>query len=102
MLKRIAGVTEAPPRPLVGPAPEYPAALRKSRVKGEAVVAVHITRQGVVLDLKVASATDPAFGQAAVEAVGQWRFLPQVKDGHPVETFANMPFTFVAPEEAKP
>ncbi len=97
VMKRLAGVQDAPPRPFVGPVPEYPAALRKSHLAGEAVVTVHITRLGVVLDPKLASASDPAFGQAAVAAVGQWRFLPQVKNGHPVETFANMPFTFTAP-----
>ena len=44
--KRIAGVQDAPPRPFVGPVPEYPAALRKKRVEGEAVVAMRITPPG--------------------------------------------------------
>ena len=99
--KRIAGVKDAPPRPFVGPVPEYPAALRKSHANGEAVVTVHITPRGEVLAPKLASASDPAFGQAAVAAVGQWRFLPQVTNGHPVETVANMPFSFEAPADEK-
>jgi TonB family protein len=95
--KRLEGVKEARPEPLVGPVPEYPEALRKKKVKGEAVVAVRITRTGVVADPEVVRATDPAFGEAALVAVRQWRFLPQVKAGQPVETHVNIPFHFEAP-----
>ena len=103
VLKRIEGEQDAPPRPLVGPVPEYPAALRKARVKGEAVVAVHLTRLGVVADPEVLRATDPAFGEAALVAVRQWRFLPRVQKGQPVEALVNVPFAFEAPAEtAKP
>lgn len=98
VVKRIAGVKDAPPRPLVGPVPEYPAALRKKRVEGEAVVAMRITHRGVVTDPVVQSATDPAFGEAALVAVRQWRFLPHMKDGKPVEAHAAMPFSFEPPD----
>lgn len=97
VLKRIAGVADAPPRPFVGPAPDYPKALKKSRVKGEAMLTIHLTRQGVVTDPKVDSATDPAFGEAALAAVRQWRFLPKIEAGRPVETDVRMPFAFDPP-----
>ncbi|MBI2517088.1 MAG: energy transducer TonB [Opitutae bacterium] len=98
VFKRIAGVQQAGPEPFVGPVPEYPAALRKSGVKGEAVVQVRVSSRGVVLDPAVMSATDPAFGEAALAAVRLWRFLPQVKEGRAVETKVNMPFTFESPK----
>lgn len=100
ILKRIAGVTDALPKPFVGPAPEYPAALRKTGGKGEATVAMRISARGAVLDPAVTSATDPAFGEAALVAVRQWRFLPAVKAGRPVETKAQMPFVFNPPASA--
>ena len=97
VLKRINSLTDANPQPLVGPAPEYPKALRKSGVKGEAVVKMHITARGVVEEPVVESASDSAFGEAAVAAVRQWRFLPKVKAGRPVEAVAKMPFEFEPP-----
>jgi len=92
--KRITGVENAPPKPFFGPPPEYPSSLRRAGVKGKAVVTVRITRYGSVTDPAVESATDQAFGQAAVEAVRQWRFLPKVVAGVPVETKASVPFDF--------
>ena len=99
VLKRIEGVKDALPQPLVGPVPEFPAALRKKKVKGEAVVAIRITRLGVVADPEVVQATDPAFGEAALVAVRQWRFLPRVKGGQAVEAHVNVPFQFEVPAE---
>jgi TonB family protein len=101
VMKRIEGVQDAPPQPFVGPVPEYPPALRKKRVKGEAVVAVRITHLGVVADPEVVEASDPAFGQAALVAVRQWRFLPQVKGGRPVEINVRVPFGFEVPPDDK-
>lgn len=92
--KRIEGVMDAPPKPFFGPAPLYPSALKRAGVKGNAVVKVRITRYGSVTDPVVESATDPAFGHAAVDAVRQWRFLPKVVSGVPVETKASLPFVF--------
>jgi TonB family protein len=43
--------------------------------------------------------TDPAFGEAALEAVRFWRFLPKVKDGRPVEALVELPFSFTPPDE---
>ncbi len=99
VVKRIAEAKDAPPRPFVGPAPEYPKELRKARTAGTATVQIHITRTGVVTKPVVKSATTPAFGEAALEAVRQWRFLPRIKGGKPVEADAEMPFDFTAPAE---
>jgi TonB family protein len=92
--KRIEGVKDASPQPFFGPAPEFPAALQKSGVKGRAVLSFRITKKGAVLDPVVESTTDPAFGEAALAAVRVWRFLPKVVDGVPVESKASVPFVF--------
>jgi TonB family protein len=53
-----------------------------------------------VLDPQVKEASDPAFGESAVVAARQWRFLPRVKNGRAVETQVDMPFDFAPPSVA--
>jgi TonB family protein len=95
--KRVANLPDGGPRPFVGPVPEYPAALRKANVPGQAVISFWLRTTGSVRDPVIKSATDPALGEAALVAARLWRFLPQVKDGHPVETQVEMPFNFGPP-----
>lgn len=98
--RRIAGVQQAGPRPLFGLAPAYPAELRQSGLKGEAVVKMRVTPQGAVRDVLVESATHPAFGLAALGVVPQWRFLPRVQGGRAVETRISLPLGFDPPADA--
>jgi TonB family protein len=98
--KRVANAADGPPRPFVGPSPEYPKALLKTNEAGNAVVVMHISVHGSVVDPQVQSASDPAFGTSAIEALRLWRFLPQIKNGKPVETLATIPVQF-APGMAK-
>ncbi|MSU70391.1 MAG: TonB family protein [Opitutaceae bacterium] len=98
--KRIKGQRDAMPRPFFGPAPEYPPHLLPTKARGEAVVAIHITSKGSVQDPMVRTATDPAFGEAAVAAIRQWRFLPLMKAGQAMETTVEMPFVFPVPKPA--
>ena len=41
-----------------------------------------------------------AFGEAALEVIGQWRFLPQVADGRAVESKIKLPLAFDPPDDA--
>jgi outer membrane biosynthesis protein TonB len=50
-----------------------------------------------VSDPKLVAASLPEFGEAAMAVIRQWRFLPTVKNGHPVPTRVEMPFNFPAP-----
>lgn len=100
VMKRIEKVKDAAPQPMIGPVAEFPASLLKQRTKGEALVAIRITRKGAVADPQVLQATDPAFGDAALAAVRLWRFLPRVENGQPVETSVNVPFHFEPPAES--
>jgi TonB family protein len=96
--RRVKNVDASAPKYFTGPAPEYPAALEKAGVKGQAVVSIRIAANGEVHDPVVKSATDPAFGQAALTAITSWRFLPRVKDGRPVESKVDVPFHFSPPK----
>jgi TonB family protein len=97
---RIKDVHNAPPQFFLGPRPEYPPALKKANLKGQAVVSVRIGAHGDVFDPAVKSATDPAFGAAALQAVKFWRFLPRVRDDYPVETKVDIPIVFSPPAPA--
>ena len=94
---RVAAVRDAALQPLYFWTPAYPAEL-KSKTKGQAVIAFRVDERGDVLDPTVKSAGDPAFGVAAVETIRQWRFVPQVRGGAAVETTAELPFVFAAPD----
>jgi TonB family protein len=98
--RRVKGRKDGPPEPFIGPPPEYPAKLKKNKVRGQALIHLRILPNGAVTDPEVKNATDPAFGESAVEALRQWRFFPQIKDGHPVSTTADMPIDFVPPEKS--
>jgi TonB family protein len=97
--KRIETVENAMPKIFVGLQPEYPAALLKSRTSGHVIVSLRIGANGRVYDPTVKKASDPAFGESALAAVRMWRFLPQVKNGHAIETHADMPIDFAPPRE---
>jgi TonB family protein len=94
---RIKDVHNAGPKFFFGPAPEYPPELRKANLKGQAIVSVRIGANGAVFDPIVKSATNPAFGEAALQAVKSWRFLPRVKDDYPVEIKVDVPIVFAQP-----
>lgn len=95
--EHLKGVQNASPQPFLGPMPEYPDALAKKKMAGSATVSFAIGVDGAVSDPALVSASRPEFGAAAMEVIRQWRFLPKVKDGHPVATRAQLPFEFPAP-----
>jgi TonB family protein len=95
--KRIEGVTSAPPAFFIGPAPIYPKDLMREGLNGRVVVSLKIAANGEIADPVVRSSTNPEFSKAAMDAIQDWRFLPKVKDGYPVETKADVPFVFTPP-----
>lgn len=95
--KRSKDRPDGPPQPFIGPPPEYPAKLLKAKINGQVVLKLRVRTTGAVLDPTIVEASDPAFGEAALESLRQWRFLPRIKDGHPIETVVEMPLTFTPP-----
>ena len=94
---KLKGVTNAPPKPFMCPPPAYPAAALGSDAAGSATIAFEIGITGAVLDPVVKQASQPEFGQAALAAVRQWRFLPRMKNGQPVATRVELPLNFKPP-----
>jgi TonB family protein len=95
--KQIQGTVNAAPAPFICPAPAYPAAATGI---GNATVAFTVTATGTVTNATLKDATSPEFGEAALKAVSQWRFLPRIKDGQPVATKVALPLTFNVPVTA--
>ncbi|MDD2059467.1 energy transducer TonB [Pseudomonas putida] len=56
--------------------PVYPAELRKAIITGSVKVGFRVMADGSVTDVKVIRSSEPAFANAALEAVRQWRFKP--------------------------
>jgi protein TonB len=81
--------------------PNYPDELWKTGVEGQAVVQATINVTGDVEKAEVVSADNPAFGEAALAAVKQWKFKPASKDGEPVATDVKLPVVFSIPAEQK-
>ena len=98
--RRVATLRDSGPQPFFGLAPEYPEALRQAGRPGSAVVTMRLTPQGKVQDPRLDRASDPTFGEAALAAVRQWRFLPQVKNGQAIETRVSLPFAYDPAEAA--
>jgi TonB family protein len=97
--ERIKDVQNASAKPFIDPAPEYPTEMYKKRVEGSAVLTFRITIDGSVEEPEVTEASQPEFGSAALAVIRQWRFLPKVVDGQPVESKASMPFAFTPPKK---
>jgi TonB family protein len=72
------------PEIYVQPAPRFPKELSRQGISGGAWVEFIIGVEGHVTQSHVTRTDDPAFGQAALEAVNQWKFRPGKMKGKPV------------------
>ena len=95
--ERIRDLRDAPPQPFVGPEPEYPRALLKQKVSGSATIGFRLDARGRAWEPVVVAASRPEFGEAALAVINDWRFLPKVRNGRPVETKVELPFDFSPP-----
>jgi protein TonB len=74
--------------------PRYPQLLVKLKTRGAAVVECIVDGNGQVESVRVVSATHDLFGQAAAEAVKQWRFRAGTLNGKAVKTIFQLRVTF--------
>lgn len=79
-----SGSCDTAPALLSARAPVYPAGALDAETEGRAAVLFDIDAQGVPQNLTVQSATAAGFGEAALEAVRNWRFRPATLGGNPV------------------
>jgi len=73
--------------------PIYPASAMKKHIEGSVTVNATIGTDGVPRGLRLVSG-DPILGQAAQEAISQWRYVPAVSGGVPVESQVAISINF--------
>lgn len=91
------GMGGGPPMPRSGnKPPRYPAEALRNRWEGTVVLNVRVRADGSVgrIELGTSSGHD-VLDQAAIEAVGKWRYNPATVDGEPTECDAPQPLQFV-------
>src|SRR5208283_476175 len=86
------GVTA--PKGVYTPNPEYAESARKKKIKGNVELAMIVTAEGKVRDLKVTKSLDKDLDKQALAAVSTWRFEPATKDGKPVAVHLRTDVTF--------
>jgi protein TonB len=71
--------------PLVRIAPNYPEDALAAGLDGVVTLMFTITTRGTTRDIVVVESSHPSFEQAAITALGRWRYQPQMEGGQPVE-----------------
>jgi protein TonB len=75
--------------------PSYPATARRLGVQGTTLLAVYVTAEGRVAEVRVdQSAGHADLDDAAVEAVRRWRFEPARRGTEPVAMWVRLPVEF--------
>jgi TonB family protein len=64
--------------------PQYTAEALESGISGVVIVSFQVGSDGIPAKMKVVRGLGHGLDQAAVEAVGKWRFRAAIKDGEPV------------------
>ncbi len=71
--------------PLVRIEPNYPAQAQQRRLEGWVHVRFTVTGAGTVKNVRIVKSSDQVFDTAALRAVEQWKYQPQMDAGKPVE-----------------
>lgn len=75
--------------------PIYPPSAKDAGVEGTVVLHAVIGKDGKPLSLRVMnSQIDPDLARSAVEAVSQWRYLPMLLNGEPIEVDTTINVTY--------
>lgn len=85
---------DTPPKPLKQPLPQYPLAMRYSGYRGRVSLEFIIAKDGTPREPQVISSNHPAFEQAAMDAILNWRFEPGKKEGQPVAARVRQTLSF--------
>ena len=74
--------------------PVYPPLARSARVTGVVLLQATISTEGTIKDLRVISG-HTLLQEAAIEAVKQWRYKPQLLNGQPIEVITTITVNFI-------
>jgi protein TonB len=79
------GGIDRDPVPLVRIEPTYPPAAQSRGIEGWVHVRFTITGAGNVKGAQIVDSSDSIFNNAAIRAVQQWKYQPQLQEGKPVD-----------------
>src|SRR5579872_16853 len=79
--------------------PEYPAEARAQHIQGPVVLEVQVLSDGTVGNISIVKGS-PLLAEAAVQAVRQWKYQPNVLDGRSVESQTRVTINFSLPPES--
>jgi len=85
-----------PPRKLVDARPAFPPALAAKHATADVVVKATLRTDGLLGDVTPEAGPDPAFVEAVLGAIRQWRFTPVKLNGVPQECQVTVTVKFVA------
>jgi len=77
-------------------APEYPNDAKAQHIQGAVVLEVQVLSDGRVGNIGIVTG-NPLLAEAAVHAVRQWIYQPNLVDGHPVESQTRIKINFTLP-----
>ena len=78
----------------------YPEILARAGITGRVVLKAVVDESGKVNGAEVVeSSTQPAFDDAALNAVMKWRYKPALKNGKPLKVFLNIVVSFELPKQ---
>lgn len=98
----LSTVSQRPPTPFVRVLPRLPAILRGREINAEALVRCRVDAEGNVAGAVIESTTHLAYGDAALTAARQWKFLPAIESHQFVERSVVVPFQFQSPAPKPP
>lgn len=76
--------------------PQYPADARNQQIQGPVVLDIQVLRDGSVGTIGIVSG-NPLLTEAAVHAVRQWKYQPNVVNGRTVESQTRVTINFTLP-----
>jgi protein TonB len=76
--------------------PVYPPNALRMRIEGAVKLSATVGKTGSITAVKVISG-EPLLGQAAMEAVKQWKYKPYLLNGDPVEIQTEVTINFKLP-----
>jgi TonB family protein len=95
-----AGEMDEKLKPVSIAPPEFPMWVMDKHSMGDATVEFIVDEEGRVRLPRIVSASDPAFGYAAIQAVARWRFEPPTHGGKFIAVRAQLPLKFKAKDPA--
>ncbi|MCU1277945.1 MAG: TonB family protein / TonB-dependent receptor [bacterium] len=85
---------DVPPKVIHGVKAEYPPEAAASEREADVVIMATVSKNGDVTAVEVDQHGGDPFDDAALDAARQWKFVPAMRDGKPIESRVRIPFHF--------